>query len=478
MPHSPQPIRYGSVCSGIEAVSLAWRPLGLEPLWFSEIDPFACAVLAHHYPAVPNLSDMTALAARVLSGEVPAPDILVGGPPCTSYSLAGRRLGLADPRGALILKFTELADAIDSIRHQQHLPPALIAWENVPGIFADRANAFGVFLGALAGESRALEPPGGKWTHAGDVSGYRRRIAWRVLDSAAFGLAQRRRRVLLVASGRDDCDPGEILFERESLRGHPAPGDAPRQGAAGFAACCADCPGRTRCFGGGNTRGPIDRAACLTAKGQRGDFEEETFAVQSCTGPVAHTLTTANNGKGCGEDGAGRGVPVIAFAQNTRGELRLEAGHGQIAGALSTGGGKPGQGRPMILDVALRGRAHGMTAELGDERASAGNGSSSKNRIVEAAPPAASYPGCPLYENTPERVWRIRRLMPVECERLQGLYPDNYTLVPYRGQPAKDAPRYKAIGNSMAVPCIAWLGQRLLQALPDESGNAANRIVA
>jgi DNA (cytosine-5)-methyltransferase 1 len=180
--NTPLPIRYGSVCSGIEAASLAWRPLGWRPAWFAEIDPFACAVLAHHYPSVPNLGDMSTLAARVLSGEVHAPDILVGGTPCQSFSLAGARHGLADPRGSLTLKFSELLDAVDHIRRRQQLPAAVLVWENVPGVLSDRANAFGAFLGALAGEGQALEPPGGKWTNAGYVSG-RRRIAWRVLDA-------------------------------------------------------------------------------------------------------------------------------------------------------------------------------------------------------------------------------------------------------------------------------------------------------
>jgi DNA (cytosine-5)-methyltransferase 1 len=428
----PLPIQYGSVCSGIEAATLAWRPLGWQPAWFAEIDPFANAVLAHHYPHVPNLGDMTTLAARILSGEVPAPDILVGGTPCVSFSLGGARRGLADPRGSLVLTFTELANAIDHVRHEQHRPPVIVVWENVPGILSDRGNAFGVFLGALAGEDCPLEPPGGKWTHAGYVSGSRR-IAWRALRAERLGLAQQRLRVFLVASARTGLDPGEILFEREGLRGHPAPGAKARQEAAGIAARRADCPDRPLCFGGNHTRGPIDQAACLTAKGQRGDFESDTFAVQSCTGPIAHTLTTANHGKGCGEDGSGRGIPIVA--------------------------------------VALRGRAGGMTAELGGEvactlRAGAGSGGKGYALQAEASCPHGDAAG---------RIWRIRRLMPVECERLQGLCKDNYTLVPYRGKPAADAPRYRVIGNSMAVPCMAWLGRRLHYALARETGaNEAN----
>ncbi|MEQ7992689.1 DNA cytosine methyltransferase [Xanthomonas hortorum] len=488
-------LQFGSVCSGIEAVSLAWQPLGWHPAWFSEIDPFPNALLAHHYPDVPNLGDMTQIADKVLTGLVPAPDILVGGTPCQTFSVAGTRLGLQDPRGALTLKYTELADAIDHTRQEHQKPPSVIVWENVPGVLSDRSNAFGCLLGALAGERHALEPAGKKWTHAGCVSGPRRRIAWRVLDAQYFGVAQRRRRVFLVASGRYDLDPAEVLFESDSLCGNPAQGGQTWQMPAGVASGRTDSAihfvnslsssypsaSVTVCFGGGNSSGPIDKAACLTARGHKCDFEVETFAAQSFTRHLAHALNTANGGKGCSEDGSGRGVPIvatfapqsIAFAQNSRGELRLESGHGQVTGSLSTGGGKPGQGRPMIASVSLRGRAGGSIAELGDGISAtlrASTGGSDKEHILQ--------PGIEAYfQYTMEppgkdewaawSKWRVRRLMPVECERLQGM-PDNYTLVPYRGKLAADAPRYKAIGNSMAVPCVAWLGWRLQQAL--ESG--------
>lgn len=483
------PLQYGSVCSGIEAVSLAWQPLGLEPAWFAEIEPFPCSVLTHHYPNVPNLGDMQRIAAQVLAGTVPAPDILVGGTPCQSFSIAGARHGLDDPRGALTLSYVELANAIDQARLETHRQPAALIWENVPGVLSDRGNAFGCLLGALAGESSPLEPPGIRWSHAGCVSGPRRRIAWRVLDAQHFGVAQRRRRVFLVASGRNDLDPAQVLFESESLHGHPASCYAPWQSTAAPVAARAGTAGGYSTlnraygkdtisvgFGGGNTSGPIDVATCLTASaGPKSDFDVETFMVQSVAGAISHTLDTANGGKGCGEDGTGKGVPIIAtyapralaFAQNSRGELRLESGHGQLYGALSTGGGKPGQGLPMIASVALRGRAHGLAAELGNGisptlRACSGGGD--KGHVL-----APSYDAHFLYTQKETDAadwspWRVRRLMPVECERLQGM-PDNYTQVPYRGKPAADGPRYKAIGNSMAVPCVAWLGQRLLQAL-------------
>lgn len=497
-------LRYGSVCSGIEAASLAWEPLGLQAAWFSEIDPFACAVLAHRYPTVPNLGDMTQIAGNIREGRIEAPDILVGGPPCQAFSIAGNRQGLADPRGALTLSYVELANVLDQTRLECHQPPATLVFENVPGLLSDRTNAFGCLLGALAGESRALEPPGAKWTHAGHVSGPRRRIAWRVLDAQHFGVAQRRKRVFLVASGRDDLDPCEVLFECDSLRGDSSPGSAPWQKAAltagpglapagGYGWLNQSYGKITTTFSFGNGAGPVDVAACLLAGGSKHDICTENFLVQSVAGTISHTLDTANAGKGSSEDGTGKGVPIIAFtaqgngadaieekapalrtrvhpavafAQNSRGELRLESGHGQIMGTLSAGGGKPGQGLPVVFGVSLRGRADGLAAELGGEVSSAlraSSGGSDKQHVLLSGYDVhlryePSDPGSDDWQQ-----WKVRRLMPVECERLQGM-PDDWTQVPYRGKPAADAPRYKAIGNSMAVPCMAWLGKRLLQA--------------
>jgi DNA (cytosine-5)-methyltransferase 1 len=580
-------LQYGSVCSGIEAVSLAWQRLGWRPAWFSEIEPFPNAVLAHHYPDVPNLGDMTGIADQVRAGTATAPDILVGGTPCQAFSVAGARKGLADPRGALTLKYTELANVIDETRQQLHQQPSVIVWENVPGVLSDKSNAFGCLLGALAGESRELQPAGAKWTNAGCVSGPHRRIAWRVLDAQYFGVAQRRKRVFLVASGRDGFDPAEVLFEPDRLRGDSSPGEQAWQIATGpfegSAYRAGSFPGSlagayqrvsvTVCFGGGNRQGPIAKAACLTARGHKCDFEVETFAAQAVTGQQAHALNTAIGGKGSSEDGTGRGVPIVtqltsrsatpvAFAQNSRNEVRLEAGDGQIVGALSVGGGKPGQGMPAIAyvptpnspsdghgdektpmlgftaqgsgadvlenlaptlragghaeshanagvmpaiafktlqatfnydisgtlishyskepqtadtilgpdlvarSVAIRGREGSTTAELGgavaDALRASGGGSDKAHVLLPSLEAYFHGELLPPDESgwSQWACWRVRRLMPVECERLQGM-PDNYTLVPYRGKPAADAPRYKAIGNSMAVPCVAWLGQRL-----------------
>lgn len=216
-------LRFGSVCSGIEAASVAWAPLGWSAAWLAEIEPFPSAVLAHHYPDTPNLGDMTTIARRVLTGEVEAPEVFTGGTPCQAFSVAGLRKSLDDERGNLSLKFVELADAIDHVRGRAGEPPCIVIWENVPGVLSTKDNAFGCFLAGLAGEDEPLQPPGKRWENAGAVYGPRRAVAWRTMDAQYFGLAQRRRRVFVVASARDGFDPAQVLFEWDGVRRDSAP---------------------------------------------------------------------------------------------------------------------------------------------------------------------------------------------------------------------------------------------------------------
>ncbi|QLK17881.1 phage N-6-adenine-methyltransferase [Raoultella ornithinolytica] len=372
---------YGSICSGIEAATVAWEPLGWKAAWFSEIEAFPSAVLAERWPEVVNLGDMTKISAAVRAGDVQAPDVMVGGTPCQAFSIAGLRNGLADARGQLTLSYVELANAIDDKRIERGEEEAIFVWENVPGVLTSHDNAFGCFLAGLAGESSDLEPSGGKWTHSGCVYGPQREIAWIVKDAQYFGVAQRRKRVFVVASARKRFDPGQVLFESEGVRRDTPPSREPQSAVAaltarGVGTCGADDnqaqAGHLLAFGGGNTGGNIDVAACLTARGQRIDFDVETFAVHGTQDPdtnreLAHTL----------------------------------------------------------------GRNHGQ-------------------------------------ENAISNGMVVRRIMPVECERLQD-FPDNHTLISWRGKEAAecpDGPRYRAIGNSMAVPVMRWLGERIAAALP------------
>ncbi|TKK29525.1 cytosine methyltransferase [Pseudomonas sp. CFBP13528] len=449
-------ITYGSVCSGIEAATQAWHPLGMRAAWFAEIEPFPSAVLAHHYPDVPNHGDMTKLAALVLAGKIPAPDVLVGGTPCQAFSVAGMREGLTDPRGALTIKYVELADAVDYVRAGQRKPASVIVWENVPGVLSDKGNAFGCFLGALAGEDCELQPPGKKWQDAGCVYGPKRTIAWRVLDAQYFGLAQRRRRVFVVASARDGFDPTEVLFEREGVRRDTAPRRGEGQDVTGTApfgpalqcGCgsvfaeslgqygCPNCEGDEGpaidmfggipAFGGHSLTGSIERAATLTAKGSRLDVESETFFVVHGTQDPCVSVNQAH-----------------ALGRNSGQENVLYCR--EIAQTVTSNYGKQ-------LDNTDSALGPNIVAELSPTLRS-GNMRNNSNPTTEVSMLVGGS--------------AVRRLTPVECERLQGM-ADDYTLIPWRGKSASecpDGPRYKAIGNSKAVTVVRWIGCRLLQQL-------------
>ncbi|HHV8057489.1 TPA: Dam family site-specific DNA-(adenine-N6)-methyltransferase [Salmonella enterica] len=471
-------MRYGSVCSGIEAASVAWESLGWQPAWFAEIEAFPSAVLAHHWPDVTNLGDMTGIAAAVHAGDVEAPDVLVGGTPCQSFSIAGLRYGLADKRGQLSLSYVELANAIDDKRRERGEEEAITVWENVPGVLSSKDNAFGCFIGALAGESCELQPAGGKWPNAGCVYGPSRIVAWRVLDAQFFGVAQRRRRVFVVASARKEFDPAEVLFEFDSLRRDTPPRREPQtavttdtgsgieggshwdnpanphptlnqanniggigasnqevfsQRGAGLVSGAYSDISRTLlakendstaedldtyilAYGGGNTGGNIDVATACTAHGVRMDFDTETFAVHGTQDPdtnheLAHTL-----GRNHGQEN------VIITEPYT---------------------------------IAIRGREEGSTVEVHND--------GTANALLT---PNGGRAGIGV--GAVGWGMQVRRLTPVECERLQG-FPDNHTLISWRGKDAADCPdgqRYKAIGNSMAVPVMRWIGERIAEALP------------
>lgn len=471
-------MRYGSVCSGIEAASVAWESLGWQPAWFAEIEAFPSAVLAHHWPDVTNLGDMTGIAAAVHAGDVEAPDVLVGGTPCQAFSIAGLRYGLADKRGQLSLSYVELANAIDDKRRERGEEEAITVWENVPGVLSSKDNAFGCFIGALAGESCELQPAGGKWPNAGCVYGPSRIVAWRVLDAQFFGVAQRRRRVFVVASARKEFDPAEVLFEFDSLRRDTPPRREPQtavttdtgsgieggshwdnpanphqtlnqanniggigasnqevfsQRGAGLVSGAYSDISRTLlakendstaedldtyilAYGGGNTGGNIDVATACTAHGVRMDFDTETFAVHGTQDPdtnheLAHTL-----GRNHGQEN------VIITEPYT---------------------------------IAIRGREEGSTVEVHND--------GTANALLT---PNGGRAGIGV--GAVGWGMQVRRLTPVECERLQG-FPDNHTLISWRGKDAADCPdgqRYKAIGNSMAVPVMRWIGERIAEALP------------
>lgn len=204
-------MNYGSVCSGIEAASVAFEKFKFQPLWFSEIAEFPSRVLKFHYPSIKNLGDMNHIAELIRGNVVDAPDILCGGTPCQAFSLAGWKKGLVDKRGQLTLSFIEIADAVDEKRLAEKKAKTIVLWENVEGVLRDKTNAFGIFLSGLAGLDEEIKIE--KWPSAGILYGKLRNVVWRVLDAKYFGLPQQRRRLFVIATGKDR-NPDMILFEK------------------------------------------------------------------------------------------------------------------------------------------------------------------------------------------------------------------------------------------------------------------------
>lgn len=418
---------------------MAWHTLGWSPAFFAEIEAFPSSVLAHHYGSnlpgeelstngVPNLGDMTKFE------EWPdyAIDLLVGGTPCQDYSVAGLRAGMDGIRGSLTLTYAAIA---------RRYRPRWVAWENVPGVLSiNGGRDFASFLGLLSGQ-RIEVPPGG-WKSAGIVPGYHRAygLAWRVLDAQyvrvdGFGRAvpQRRRRVFVVGYLADWRRAAAVLFELEGMRGNSAPSRSSGENVAptisarpsggGGLGTDFDLDGgliAKPLLAGGHGNNPIDEnlvsyplTSGMAASASRMPHEQGALIAHAIQAGALRTNPES------GPDGIGvqegvsytlearPEVQAVAFAENSRAELRLCGGDGTISSQLTTGGGKPGQGQPTV-----------------------------------ALP------------------FAVRRLMPIECERLQG-FPDNFTAVPHRGKPAADGPRYKALGNSMAVNVMRWIGQRI-----------------
>jgi DNA (cytosine-5)-methyltransferase 1 len=430
-------MKFGSVCSGIEAASVAWHKLGWSASWLAEIEPFPSAVLAHHYPDVPNLGDMTLLPEKILSGEIEAPDVFCGGTPCQAFSIAGNRNSLDDARGNLSLTFCEIANAIDSVR----TTPAIIFWENVPGVLSTKDNAFGCFLAGLAGEDGELKPAGKKWTNAGCVLGPKRAVAWRVLDAQYFGLAQRRKRVFVVASARDGFNPAEVLFEFDGLRRDTAPGRNKRETVATN----------------------VEESVRAYNKQRIGEYSTEDVA-STCAArdyKDATDLVTYENFKSVYEMHA-----QDARVQNV----------GDVLPTMSATYGSGGGNIPVTYGIAeniINRQDHNGGNGIGSQEelqytlnATGVHGICTMSDV--AGPLDASYYKGQGSRQGGEREFvgyemAVRRLTPTECERLQG-FPDGYTQIPWRNKSAEncpDGPRYKALGNSWAVPVVAWIGERI-----------------
>jgi DNA (cytosine-5)-methyltransferase 1 len=424
-------MKYVSVCSGIEAATVAWHPLGWEPVGFSEIEPFPSAVLAHHYPGVPNLGDMTKFKEWNL-GTV---DLLVGGTPCQSFSVAGLRKGLDDPRGNLMLTYLAIADKYR---------PSWLVWENVPGVLSSNGGRdFGTLLGGL-----------------GEL-GYG--FAYRVLDAQYFGVAQRRRRVFVVGCLGNWRAAAAVLFEPESLRGDTAPSREARKEVT-------ECAGTLTANGGG-----LNRPA--------GNANELDFCVtvdRKWPADISSTLdTTFGTKQGLQDQHVNAGcpmfVPAYGIPGNWIGRKPENGGNStqfmeEVAPCL-TGADKHGVAQPIGIfqdsefgvqqyntaGTLRAGRIpeHQMALQpigLDEEQ----NAMIDAFGTLKARTAGGGFEGSVMQSNM-----AVRRLTPIECERLQG-FPDGYTNIPWRkATESPDSPRYKALGNSMAVPVMAWIGRRI-----------------
>lgn len=383
-------MRYLSLFSGIEAASVAWGPLGWEPVAFAEIDPFPCAVLEKRYPGVPNLGDVSGVDWRKFVKRNGKPDVLVGGSPCQSFSIAGSRTGFDGASGLM----WEYVRAVREVR------PRWVLWENVPGaLSSSHGEDFRCLLEAL------------------DALGYG--LAWRVLDAQFFGLAQRRERVFLV--GRlGERPPVEVLFEPESVPWDTRSSREKRAelaAAAGRGAEGASFTLKLRHTGSDNPGGGAGALVQSEVSATLATSQDQTlfsFAPPSSQGArrttyVCETAHSGSNGLGVGESDVmptldtSNSKAVCIADDNANAAIDVD-----VAGTIKVGGSAP---------------------------------------MVASWRPGAT----------------VRRLTPTECERLQG-FPDGWTRIPYRGKTAEecpDGPRYKALGNSMAVPVMRWIGERI-----------------
>jgi DNA (cytosine-5)-methyltransferase 1 len=422
-------MRYLSVCSGMEAASVAWHPLGWTPVGFSEIEPFPCAILKHRFPNIPNHGSLTEYQSWPI--EPGSIDLLVGGTPCQSFSVAGLRKGLADPRGNLALTFLGLADK---------LKPRWIVWENVPGVLSSGGGRdFGSFLGALV------------------ELGYG--FAYRVLDAQHFGVPQRRRRVFVVACLGDWRAAAEVLSLREGLRGYLETGNKKRKGVAADAGASVEASGE-----GVATPFRKSKQACSTtdnetwvpanASNTLNNFDlgdtRTTHAVVQHQMPGSVAPTIGASGPPYSRTGNER-VEAEALAITFQpGNLRREAGADpSFTTTTTTLKASAGDQTPHVAcfksGQGAQSRSIGWSESVSPTLPSNAGGNTAP-AVIGLNPPMA-----------------VRRLTPVECERLQG-FPDNWSRISWKGKPEEqcpDGPRYKACGNSMAVPVMRWIGERI-----------------
>jgi len=428
-------MKYGSVCSGIEAATMAWHSLGWKPQWFSEIEPFPSAVLQHHYPQTPNLGDMTLIHSNPIFNETTI-DVLVGGTPCQSFSVAGLRKGMEDSRGNLALEFCRIADKAK---------PQWIVWENVPGVLSSNGGKdFGSLLGAL-----------------GEL-GYG--FAYRILDAQHFGVAQRRRRVFLIGYLGDWRPAAAVLFESESLCRNIAESRSKRQKVTReIEGSVIDNSESGEWWDGGQTAASLTTRCHDQYMPDKGHFsaviqnEEKTALCFKVRGGVSENSGIQGGvpGKSAGKGYLGSEEKSFTIATSPDQWLFEETkwlppNDSETVGTLQARDYKGFCNQDMTdgrgLVVSEKSIAVDMYNMSINEQTS---------QTLSSSASDINHTGGTI-QNA-----KVRRLTPVECERLQG-FPDNFTNIPYRKkEESPDGPRYKALGNSMAVPVMAWIGKRI-----------------
>ena len=447
-------MRYISICSGIEAATVAWASLGWTPICFAEIDPFPCAVLAHHYPNIPNLGDISKIDWRPYAGQA---DVVVGGTPCQSFSVAGKREGL-DGASGLVREYFRLL---------REVRPSWFVWENVPGALSSNNGEDFKFI---------LR----QW----DDCGYH--VAWRILDAQYFGVPQRRRRIFAVGHIGNWQSPAKVLFESESMSGNPAPSRETGQDAPAVAGTLsANCGSLNRPAGNCNELDfciPIDLRNAMRNENQKESGcgimnDNDRCPTLSCVQVprVARGFTPSSFGgypegvgtlrASCGVTGGGSET-LIAKCLTVHGQRYDPETENLLPIMMRNREGKDGGGKgPLLSDKSLtlacnndqilfQQNIYGIDYE---QNISAGN--EAIGPLLKGSPTGGGRPLPAVMINS----LSVRRLTPLECERLQG-FPDNYTRIPYRGKPADDCPdgpRYKALGNSMCVNVMKWIGERM-----------------
>lgn len=515
-------ITFATGCSGIGAPEVAWGDhLRWKCLWNSEIDKFPAAVLKYHWPKVCNAGDFMALAARIESGELEAPDVFIAGTPCQAFSIAGLRESLNDHRGGLTLEYCRIADAMDNQRRRRGLPETVFVWENVPGVLTTKDNAFGCFLAAMSGAGEPLTPDtrNGKWTAAGVVSRQKRKIAWRILDAQYFGVAQRRRRMFVVATARAGFSPAEALFERGGVSGNPPPqreegeevASSVRGGAEGARGLGVVRAYALDALAGNSMKSAnphsgcreVDVAGCLDTGCLEPSRNQGGLAICIAENIIGRSDVSGANGVGVKEEQS-----FTLNAGGVQGVIEVYENHGQDSRVrkvdVATLNAKAGTGGGNLPLVLTTGQANAEVAEnhcptlncnheapilclatqqggaeIGENYAptltSAAGMSGNNQPVVCLMDQGGSVMTCEKditgtlrsqthgHEPVIATYHIVRRLTPVECARLQA-FPDHHTEIPWRGKPKEacpEAPQYKAYGNSMCVNVIEWIGKRI-----------------